>query len=451
MLYNIGSFKFDSDRMILLNSDITKEDYSYVCNAIESDNSYENELLFLRKSLSNNVNMNNKVIKNAGIILTFNCNLRCNYCSQNSEDGSTNEITIEDIEVFVRDVVKKRIVSSVFLNKARNIEFYFTGGGEPTYDWNRFKQAVILIENVCQEYSVNLTLGLATNGFLNDEKRKFIANHFKKVMVSYDGMPKIQNKNRSCVNKNETSSIVEKTIKYLANHKIETMVRTTVWQNDIDKLTQMFMYIYENFKDISSWDICPVAPAGRAISIMKKDKGLNENNFVSAYLCLLDLAKSKKCDFDITTPILSSTTCGFSCGGVGPYIKRPWLFPNGKISSCSDSSEIMTQLGKIENGKIIWFENLYDPLLEMGYKKFQTCKNCIAFKVCGSGCPLKHIREEQFLTGMLDWECSMQCEYFEIILKKVALGEEYMGWRTVKIEIPSTSDLNILKLVYQPN
>lgn len=448
MLHDIGDFYYDSSRLILCDKTITKDDYKIICDNIKPNDTYKEDLLYLSNAMQHQVSMKQRVVEKAGIILTFNCNLRCTYCSQNSTENSNNEVSVNDVEAFVKEIIKKRVIASIISKKERNVTFYFTGGGESTYYWDKFEKVIHIIEKLCAENNVKLNLEMATNAVFNDKQRKFIAKHFDSVMVSYDGMPETQDRNRVTSNNLPTSILVERSIKYFMNSNIDLTIRSTVWQYDLPKLPQMLNYLHEHFPKINSWEIYPVTPAGRAVPIMDSRQECSQYDFIKAYLNLIEYAEKENCLFNITSPILTCSPIGFNCGGIGADTMGAWLFPNRKISTCPDSSDVMTQIGEIKNSQVIWYDTFSDPLLEMGYEKYQTCNTCLAFRICGSGCPIKHIREKQFKTGMLSWECSMQCKLFEHILKTVMSGKNCFGWSKEKIETPLNSNIKVYKLIY---
>ena len=82
-------------------------------------------------------------------------------------------------------------------------------------------------------------------------------------------------------------------------------------------------------------------------------------------------------------------------------------------------------MGKIDDGKVIFYEDYNDVILKMGLKKYVECRECFAFYVCGGGCPIKHIREEQFKTGMMDWECDMEKQYWKYVLSQLIKNGRY--------------------------
>ena len=448
MNFEVDEYIYDDERMILYNKNINDRQKSAIQELFPGNEKYKSDMNFLKIGQKNQISMEKRSIRAAGIVLTFNCSLRCNYCSQSSCEGYSEEISKEDITAFINEVIKKRIITAIVLKERPSLNFTFTGGGEPTYNWELFQYTVLELEEQCKKRNIDLILSMTTNGMLNNKKIEFIASHFRKVMVSYDGTPDIQNKNRKTAIDSNTSIEVSNTIKKLISSGVIVTIRTTLWQSDIKYMLDMYEYIGKEFPGIKIWDINPVTPAGRAEKVMKNNAALGNTDFLEEYLKLLKYKKMKPFSFRITSPIFSSEPVGFNCGGVGPSILEIWLLPNKKITTCIDSSEIVTQVGEVLDHKVVFYEKYKDPLLDMGIRKYEECRKCIAFRVCGSGCPLKHIREERAKTGMIHWECRMEQRYWFLILRDLISKKASMEWKVDVSRALEKQGLDVLVLNY---
>lgn len=449
--YLIDNFIFDSEELLLYEHTLAEEECDKLASLCSANNCYNSILTDLEYARCHQKSFKNRPVIRAGIVPSYNCNLHCNYCSQSSDENSCFSLGIEDILVFLNDIIRKQVMTSLVMKESPTLNLYFTGGGEPTYDWNLFVQMIDVIEKKCQDNRIKLQLGMTTNGLLNHSQYEYIGNHFNSVLVSYDGCPEVQDKNRKSANGICVSGEIEAALAYFVRHNLRTVIRTTIWPEDFSRMTEMLDYISEHFAGLYSWDINPVTFAGRAAEIIESEKGsFAQANFVERFVNLLQYAKKRKSSLRITTPLLVHEPVNVNCGGGGYNTQGLWLFPDKKITTCIDSSDIVTVVGRIDGNSIHYYDHFSDPLLDMFIERYKSCRDCIAFKVCGGGCPIKHIRNQQSTSGTLKWECSMQIAYWKYVLQELLKNGEYFGW---KLETPKSfvnSSSRVFQLVYLP-
>lgn len=132
------------------------------------------------------------------LIVTNNCNFRCEYCFTNmiysSEEREKlqkkveNKImTPENAIKYIQTVIDKRLKND---EKTLSIQFF---GGEPLANWNTCKAVMDYFKNG-DEYGISISYGIVTNGSLITKE---VAEYFKQynvpVVVSFDS-PKGDNR-----------------------------------------------------------------------------------------------------------------------------------------------------------------------------------------------------------------------------------------------------------------
>lgn len=127
-----------------------------------------------------------KVLTKSNIlILTYSCNLDCDYCYQKEERKSnTFKITENEIHNFVKEIIQREGVSTT----STLVLF----GGEPLLYPDLFFKALDIIESYDKKFAISTT----TNGkaFLNKEFFKSFQNKIKSLKnkfsleISYDGL-----------------------------------------------------------------------------------------------------------------------------------------------------------------------------------------------------------------------------------------------------------------------
>ena len=169
--------------------------------------------------------------------LTNRCNLSCEYCfvKQNPQD-MTLEIAEKAIAILLDNCKLK--------NEKPRINFF---GGEPLLKYEE------LIVPIVEKYHQQISFGITTNGvLLNEDVVDFFYKYGVKVLLSFDGVPEVQNKQRS----NSYSQVLNN-IPYLLFRLPNTAMRSTVTKHSIPYLYDTVLMAEEcGFKKIS---FCPNA------------------------------------------------------------------------------------------------------------------------------------------------------------------------------------------------
>jgi len=448
LVHCVGQYVFDPDRLIFYRDMYDGQTVEKIRARVEPNDNYESLHEKLSSYDADEIQIRAGALKRAGICLTNNCNFRCGYCSASSVDGHQESLTVGDVAAFVSDVMKRWTINKLLGNvDDEPLSIYFTGGGEPTYDWVLFTSAVVHIREKCADNNIPLFLGMTTNGLLDATQRAFIAEHFDSVMVSYDGMPEIHEKNRRCVHCDRTSESIEEVIRFFAQTKVRLNIRTTIWQSDFCRLKEMADYILKNIGTSVEWSILPVIPTGRAMNrVRNEQKRLRKSDFLTPYLETLEYAKSEYGFVNISTPVFQDIVEAFYCGAISVYCSCPWLMPDRTIITCIESCDVKTVIGKVEGNAVAYFEKCRDHLFKIYQEQFDGCRKCIAYRFCKGGCPVRKLMNGNVQTAMDDWECAMIQNYWTYIFKNIIEGRECLGWRAVPIETDSLKDVEVLRL-----
>ena len=249
MKYPVSDYIFDTERLIFYRPFLDEDIVSEIESAIPVNGRYEELFSYISGFNSDEMSTKRIFLYEGGICLTYKCQLRCNYCSFRSQEENQLTLTEADIRAYAAYLMKNIALHKLVNGRPKQLHLYFSGGGEPTYYPKLFKTAVLALEEECVKNNVELTLDLTTNGMISESMVDFITDHFESVMVSFDGMPYTQNKNRKAGSGADTSNHVIQTIKEFGKRsdRIITTVRTTLWHSDIPLLKKIATFIYETF------------------------------------------------------------------------------------------------------------------------------------------------------------------------------------------------------------
>lgn len=169
--------------------------------------------------------------------LTNRCNLACGYCfvKQNPQD-MTLEIAEKAIAILLEN--------SKLKNEKPHLNFF---GGEPLLMYEE------LIVPIVKKYHNEISFGITTNGvLLNEDVVDFFYHYGVKVLLSFDGIKEVQDKQRS----NSFDKVLEN-IPYLLLRLPNTAMRSTVTAQSVPYLYDTVLMAEElGFKKIS---FCPNA------------------------------------------------------------------------------------------------------------------------------------------------------------------------------------------------
>lgn len=368
MIFRINDYFFDTSCCILYPSDIEKNKILEFIEDFEKNFDKTRKILF-SKDASNNINTR-IAFDSCGVMPTYNCNLHCKYCAYSSGENKYNiDVNLNAAKIFLEDMIKRKAYESFATQDAKPLHIDFTGGGEPTYNWNLFCNIVFFAKYTCAKYDVAYTIGMTTNGVLSDEQLDFIINNFNKVMISYDGLPSIQEQNRN--QQEKITKVIENSISKLASSEVELMIRTSIWYKDIHLLTDMFNYINGLLgRDGNAvWSIYPIENEGRALKSDFDFRISSLKDLLEFYLDTQNRLSRETMKIGITKielPIFIKNICNIFCGAID--VVAPWLLPNGEIVTCVASPMGKVVIGKIEENKITNYEKYYDKLLEVTKK-----------------------------------------------------------------------------------
>lgn len=353
-------------------------------------------------------------------------------------------LQFEDVKVFIRDIVRRRTIKKLITQKDDPLEIELTGGGEPTYNWELFCESIRFIKGLCKENRIPVQLRLTTNGMISEDQADFIAANIDNTMISYDGLPDIQSKNRFSPYEKASSEKVERTIRRLAASGAPMVIRSTIWPDDLDSITDMYYHVRNLVaprKDVV-WSIYPVLFEGRAIKrIQHQGKAVYERFFTKCLELAKDMSNQDGLLIDIS--LLNNSVYPFFCGA--HKAMKPWLLPDKSIATCIESKEDKTYIGKIEDGSVQYFTHYQDPLLKIAQKKYYECQDCIAYSTCKGGCPIWHLRVNDKIQEPL--ECSLQKKYWNYVVHALISGEYSMGWKLEKINLPEANRFDCFKVI----
>lgn len=313
-------------------------------------------------------------LTNYTLILTDNCNLRCTYCFDNLysdrsciESKSMNIDMIPDLFLFIE---KTR-------SKTKPITFNMFGG-EPTLNWNFFKQFIEMgVENFKFEYRFVTT----TNGtLLTSEKIDFLKKHNVGVSVSLDGT-QTANKERITIDNKPTWDKVMQVLPELKAKVPGTSVLVTIGKYNYE-------HIYDSYRMLLELGFNPTLNFNHYDDYTQEElKSIEEQ---LTHLFIQD-------NLRLPHSMARKLEDGWACDGTvcAPADKIITIAPNGKLYFCHQFVPKMTDTDDMSYGTIkegIKDYTLYDTFVKRSYffsydkDNNMKCNSCSVKSTCKGGC-----------------------------------------------------------------
>jgi uncharacterized protein len=297
---------------------------------------------------------------NIMLIMTYNCNLECNYCFENLDKNLLNQIQI-DIDKVCNFIIQKY--------KAGNYEelelHYF--GGEPILEVNRIKE----IHSKLIEANIKIKSNVITNGVLLNEENVMALkeNNISQYQITLDGPKEIHDKRRKSKDNTSSFDAIIKNLQILINNKVNISIRINVDSENVDHLENLYNEIPKNFFDSprNSIYISPVVGCkkGSFINTLKDRTQVIKKAWKTI--------KEKNLKIAIFPPVYAP--CPYHSIESAFYMDL-----KGNIYTCGG---FVGKTEKIEQFFSVKKDEFYERI---NYKPAEKCLKCSFFYVCMGGC-----------------------------------------------------------------
>lgn len=341
--------------------------------------------------IDTNIDLDEVSYEQLYLAVSESCNFRCKYCRQKKTKEIIN-MTTEEI---------KNAIDTFYSNAKKNRSVVFFGG-EPLLNIEGIKYAIRYI----REFDKEIQFSMVINGSLcTEEIAKFLAENKVEVIVSMDGPEELHNLARVNANQEGTYKKALQGYKNLKNAGCKTGISAVIGPHN-----------EKHFDQLIEWAI-ELKPNSLGFCLPHGD----ENNFAMQLSSFNDVhkkmikASDKLHEKGIYLVQIEQKMDTFLAGKSIPYEckacgKRIVACKNRKFGICE--------------GPITKPEKFYDSIDKLPecireYKKTSpfyndTCKNCIAYRICGGGC----VYDKLTRFGRTDVQDECRCGLNKMIAEK---------------------------------
>ncbi len=353
-------------------------------------------------------------IKSMCLHISYDCNLRCEYCFAGTGDFGTGKRMHLDL-----DTGKKAIdylIEASGPRKNLDIDFF---GGEPLLNWPVVTALVDYCEQRGRETGKKLRLTMTTNGVLMDEeKSRFINEHFKNVVLSLDGRPEVHDRMRPDVGgKGSYNRVADRFKKFIEMRGDgEYYLRGTFTGHNLD-FTQDVLHLASIGKQLSMEPV--VAPPGSGYEIKPEDLPAIKAEYEKLALEIRS-AKAHGESFNFFHFMLDLThgPCAYKrIKGCGVGIEYCAVTPDGDIYPCHQFvGEEEYKMGSVYDTPVQLDAQVQKPFYSLLVPDKPECQVCWAKYFCSGGCAANSLHTNGHVNGVDPISCQLQKKRLECAL-----------------------------------
>ncbi len=340
----------------------------------------------MKKTPEKDLNVFQNGFPTLNIDLSNGCNLRCIYCYAGRGGACATYQKKESID---------KIIAAYFQYLHQLPEYHlnsicpivFSNDAEPTFSPELLRYTVSRIKEKALEHHLKPQFYMPTNGAFSDSLCNFIIDNFHGVSISFDGLERIQNKQRPFADGSPSYERVYRNARYIYSSNIKTGFNIVVTANNLNCMRETVKYFDQHFPG-ASISFSPVNLSGRAL-IEKAELMIDYTEYQSKLMECLDYAKTT------TIKIFDKYYRDYHhprrhyCSSTA----RPNWNVNlqGEIFACMESKEEGMQIGKIDlcTGELRLDDKHIQSLRSYTVDQISKCRDCFAKYLCAGGCKIR--------------------------------------------------------------
>lgn len=326
----------------------------------------------------------------AVLFTTFDCSLRCVYCYANAGVQKANmdrQVATATVDFVIENAKAKG-------SKECGLEFH--GGGEPTWNWSVFTDALSRFQERARAYDLTPKVGLATNGMLSEAQIGWLSERIRAVQVSLDGMEELQNFQRPTARGGRSFGAVCRAVESFLAKKIEVVIHTVVTAQGVSRIAEIVRFLAGRFPGVTAIHLEPAYRCGRGF--LTGQQFPSPEFFVQGFIEAERIGESFGVEmlYSGSGPRLAELRRSF-CGVTAPNFV---VTPTGLVTACHEVAELQHPLAQCfiygyldrASNRFVFDEQKIERLRRYAAIVDPACQECFTRFYCAGDCLAKSLR-----------------------------------------------------------
>ena len=318
-----------------------------------------------------------------GLIPTRGCNLGCRYC-----DFAAPKTTSPIMDVALARSAIDAYFDLLCAHGRQEAEVHFFGG-EPFYAAEVVHFAVDYAILQAAKLGLTVRFEATTNGLYGALRSQWIADHFDTIVLSFDGPPDIQERQRPALGDGRAFETVAQSASIFSAAPMEFILRACVTNESVARLPEIALWFAENFRpDAVCFETLMPSPLAEAAGLTSPDPYAFAWQFDAA----AELLKERGISTVLSTADLSVYRARFCPVGQDALI----VSPDGNVDACylleSDWEQrgLEMRLGRVAEGGFKFAPGAVDRVRALADERQAQCAHCLCRYHCAGGCLVNH-------------------------------------------------------------
>ncbi len=320
-----------------------------------------------------------------GLIPTRGCNMACRYCDFAAPKNSSPVMSLSLARAAV--MAYFHLLGETGETQAA-IHFF---GGEPFWADEVIHFVVPFAAATAASHGITVHFEATSNGLYNENRCRWIADHFHTLVLSLDGPADVQNYQRPALNGRQVDEIITRNARILSQGNVNLIVRVCVTAATVTRLPEIAHWLSQEFQPSAvCWETLIASPLALAAGLVPPDPW----QFALQFNAAATILESQGIQTILSTADISANRLTFCPVGQDALI----VTPEGQINACYllerdwQRQDLDLRLGYLDEqqNRFVLDPQAVRHARQLNVTQKPFCTNCLCRFHCAGGCHVNH-------------------------------------------------------------